>query len=153
MDKLSIIVPCYNEEESIRLFYDEVEKQVLPVEKEYIFINDGSRDNTLNELRKLAKEDSRVRYESFTRNFGKEAGLYAFRERPRASSGRTRLFEARRPHGNLHRRPRRAAAGRGGRLNPEKREGPQRPLFKPAATGQTVSSANTPVAVLEIGMW
>ena len=77
MDKLSIIVPCYNEEESIRLFYDEVEKQVLPVEKEYIFINDGSRDNTLNELRKLAKEDSRVRYESFTRNFGKEAGLYA----------------------------------------------------------------------------
>lgn len=77
MDKLSIIVPCYNEEESIRLFYDEVEKQVLPVEKEYIFINDGSRDNTLNELRKLAKEDSSVRYESFTRNFGKEAGLYA----------------------------------------------------------------------------
>lgn len=79
MDKISIIVPCYNEEESIRLFYDEVQKQELweTVDKEYIFINDGSKDSTLTVLRNLANEDQDVRYISFSRNFGKEAGLYA----------------------------------------------------------------------------
>ena len=61
MDKISIIVPCYNEEESIRLFYDEVQKQELweTVDKEYIFINDGSKDSTLTVLRDLANEDRR----------------------------------------------------------------------------------------------
>ncbi|WP_375179401.1 glycosyltransferase family 2 protein [Enterococcus rotai] len=77
---LSIIVPCYNEEESIPLFFDEVEKvnSQIQHEIEYIFINDGSKDQTLNTLRKLYKEHpEKVRYLSFSRNFGKEAGLYA----------------------------------------------------------------------------
>lgn len=77
---LSIIVPCYNEEESIPLFFDEVEKVHPQIHDtiEYIFINDGSKDNTLNALRKLhQKHPDKVRYLSFSRNFGKEAGLYA----------------------------------------------------------------------------
>lgn len=77
---LSIIVPCYNEEESIPLFFDEVEKVHPQIHDtiEYMFINDGSKDNTLNALRKLhQKHPDKVRYLSFSRNFGKEAGLYA----------------------------------------------------------------------------
>ncbi|WP_430606613.1 glycosyl transferase, group 2 family protein [Enterococcus sp. AZ170] len=77
---LSIIVPCYNEEESIPLFFDEVEKVSSEIQQdiEYIFINDGSTDHTLSTLRKLYKEHpEKVRYLSFSRNFGKEAGLYA----------------------------------------------------------------------------
>lgn len=78
--KLSIIVPCYCEEESIPLFYDAVEKvapQLPGIELEYWFIDDGSTDNTLAELRKLQQKDpSHVHYASFSRNFGKEAGLY-----------------------------------------------------------------------------
>lgn len=80
MKKLSIVVPCYNEQESIPLYYPAVEKVVhkLPIEVEYIFVNDGSSDNTLNELRHLQKQDSKhVHYISFSRNFGKEAALYA----------------------------------------------------------------------------
>ncbi|MFK4567579.1 glycosyltransferase family 2 protein [Enterococcus sp. UD-01] len=77
---LSIIVPCYNEEESIPIFFDAVEKvsAQLQHEVEYIFINDGSRDGTLNALRNLYQAcPQKVRYLSFSRNFGKEAGLYA----------------------------------------------------------------------------
>ncbi|MFT8500208.1 MAG: glycosyltransferase family 2 protein, partial [Liquorilactobacillus satsumensis] len=78
--KLSIIVPCYNEEESIPLFYPEVEKtkEKMPdVEFEYWFINDGSSDNTLQELRNLhAQDPQHVHFVSFSRNFGKEAGLF-----------------------------------------------------------------------------
>ncbi len=78
--KLSIIVPCYCEEESIPLFYDAVEKvapQLPDIELEYWFIDDGSSDNTLGELRKLQQKDpEHVHYASFSRNFGKEAGLY-----------------------------------------------------------------------------
>lgn len=77
---LSIIVPCYNEEESIPLFFEEVEKVSSQIKQdiEYIFINDGSKDQTLNALRKLYSEHpEKVRYLSFSRNFGKEAGLYA----------------------------------------------------------------------------
>ena len=78
--KLSIIVPCYCEEESIPLFYDAVEKvapQLPNIELEYWFIDDGSSDNTLGELRKLQQKDpAHVHYASFSRNFGKEAGLY-----------------------------------------------------------------------------
>lgn len=80
MPKLSIVVPCYNEQESIPLFYPAVEKVVrkMPVEVEYWFINDGSSDHSLAEMRKLHQADpQRVHYVSFSRNFGKEAGLYA----------------------------------------------------------------------------
>ena len=80
MPKLSIVVPCYNEEETIPLFYPAVEKVVkqMPVETEYWFVNDGSSDDTLAELRKLhAQDPERVHYVSFSRNFGKEAGRYA----------------------------------------------------------------------------
>ncbi|MFQ9706984.1 MAG: glycosyltransferase [Limosilactobacillus pontis] len=80
MPKLSIVVPCYNEQESIPLFYSAVEKVVhkMPVEIEYWFINDGSADDSLAEMRKLHQADpNRVHYVSFSRNFGKEAGLYA----------------------------------------------------------------------------
>ncbi|MEG0158585.1 MAG: glycosyltransferase family 2 protein [Carnobacterium sp.] len=78
---ISIVVPCFNEEESIPLFYAALEKEresLINADIEYIFVNDGSKDNTLNVLRSLAKEDKeRVKFISFSRNFGKEAGLYA----------------------------------------------------------------------------
>ncbi|NME34642.1 glycosyltransferase family 2 protein [Lactobacillus sp. MRS-253-APC-2B] len=81
MLKLSIVVPCYNEEESIPLFYPAVEKvvrQMNDLQIEYWFVNDGSSDNSLIEMRKLHEQDpERVHYVSFSRNFGKEAGLYA----------------------------------------------------------------------------
>ena len=80
MPKLSIVVPCYNEGETIPLFYPAVEKVVkqMPVDTEYWIVNDGSNDGTLAELRKLHEQDpERVHYVSFSRNFGKEAGLYA----------------------------------------------------------------------------
>lgn len=79
-DKISIIVPCYNEEESLPLFYEEINKVSLRMKNvifEFLFINDGSVDSTLDVLKKLAKGDKRVRYISFSRNFGKEAGMYA----------------------------------------------------------------------------
>lgn len=81
MKKISIVVPCYNEEESLPLFYKEVNKVTetmkTKAEFEFVFVNDGSKDNTLEELRNLAKKDKRVRYISFSRNFGKEAGMLA----------------------------------------------------------------------------
>lgn len=81
MKKISIVVPCYNEEESIPLFYEEIKKISLKMKDkcdfEYIFINDGSSDKTLDVLRKLARMNDSVRYISFSRNFGKEAGIYA----------------------------------------------------------------------------
>lgn len=81
MKKISIVVPCYNEEESLPLFYKEAnkvtEKMKAKAEFEFVFVNDGSKDNTLEELRNLAKKDKRVRYISFSRNFGKEAGMLA----------------------------------------------------------------------------
>lgn len=80
MTKLSIIVPCYNEEDTVRTFYDAVTAVVntLPgVRPEYIFVDDGSRDRTILILRELAAQDKTVRYLSFSRNFGKEAAMYA----------------------------------------------------------------------------
>lgn len=80
MKKISIIVPCYNEEQTIPLFYEEITKvanTMTNVEFEYLFINDGSKDKTLPILRDLSKKDKKVRYISFSRNFGKEAGMYA----------------------------------------------------------------------------
>lgn len=79
-EKISVVVPCYNEEESLPLFYEEVcrvAKEMKYVEFEFLFINDGSKDSTLSILRDFAKKDKRVRYISFSRNFGKEAGMYA----------------------------------------------------------------------------
>ena len=80
IEKISIVVPCYNEEESLPIFYEEinrVSKEMKVVDFEFLFINDGSCDNTLNILRDLSKKDKRVRYLSFSRNFGKEGGMYA----------------------------------------------------------------------------
>ena len=80
MKKISIVVPCYNEEESLPFFYEEivtVAREMTLLDFEFIFINDGSKDNTLNILRDLSAIDKRVRYVSFSRNFGKEAGMYA----------------------------------------------------------------------------
>lgn len=73
------MVPCYNEEESIPLFFKETEKVRLEMQEEfeYIFVNDGSRDTTLAVLRDLAQKEEHVHYLSFSRNFGKEAALYA----------------------------------------------------------------------------
>ena len=79
-EKISIIVPCYNEEESLPILYKElnkVSKEMSYINFEYLFIDDGSKDKTLNILRKLAKKDKKVRYISFSRNFGKESGMYA----------------------------------------------------------------------------
>lgn len=79
-EKISTIIPCFNEEDSIPLFYEEitkVSKKMDYVDFEYLFINDGSNDNTLNILRDLSKKDKRVRFISFSRNFGKESAMYA----------------------------------------------------------------------------
>ncbi|HFI0365066.1 TPA: glycosyltransferase family 2 protein [Streptococcus suis] len=76
---ISVIVPCFNEEEAIPYFYDAMEKVRKEMEEqfEYIFVNDGSKDRTLTVLRQLSGQDRAVRYLSFSRNFGKEAALYA----------------------------------------------------------------------------
>ncbi len=81
-NKLSIIVPCYNEEESVPLFYAEAIKQdeffaSKNVELEFIFVNDGSRDKTVDVIKSLREKDERVHLVSFSRNFGKEAAIYA----------------------------------------------------------------------------
>ena len=80
MNKLSIVVPCYNEQESVPLFFPAVEKVVtkMDVTVEYWFVNDGFAGNTLQELRKLHNDHpEKVHYISFSRNFGKESALYA----------------------------------------------------------------------------
>lgn len=76
---ISIIIPCYNEQAALPFFYSEVKKVLNEMTEghELLFINDGSKDNTLLELRKLAKDDPCVKYFSFSRNFGKEAAMYA----------------------------------------------------------------------------
>ena len=77
---LSVIVSCYNEEEALPKFYDEINKiskEMDYVNFEFLFINDGSSDKTLEILKELNKKDNRVRYISFSRNFGKEAAMMA----------------------------------------------------------------------------
>ncbi|SOC04107.1 glycosyltransferase family 2 protein [Pseudobutyrivibrio ruminis] len=77
---LSIVVPCYNEEEATPIFYKtihEMESELASVDLEFVFVDDGSRDNTLKVLKELHQQDERVHYVSFSRNFGKEAGIYA----------------------------------------------------------------------------
>ncbi|MDN6588095.1 MAG: glycosyltransferase family 2 protein, partial [Lactococcus lactis] len=77
--KLSIVVPVYNEEESIEIFIKEVEEKTksLPLEKIFYFVNDGSTDKTLKIIKKLAEKRDDIQYISFSRNFGKEAALLA----------------------------------------------------------------------------
>ena len=82
MKLLSVIVPCYNEEENVRDFYDELCKNTdffheKQIEFEILYVDDGSKDQTVSEVKKLHKEDGRVRLISFSRNFGKEAAIYA----------------------------------------------------------------------------
>lgn len=78
-DKISIIIPCLNEDKAIPIFYKEITKVFFNMKTNYelIFIDDGSTDDTLNVLRKLSKEDKKLKYISFSRNFGKEAGMTA----------------------------------------------------------------------------
>ena len=78
--KVSIVVPMYNEQESLEILYQELNRvtdTIKDYEFEYLFVNDGSKDNTLQEIQRLATADERVHYVSFSRNFGKEAALYA----------------------------------------------------------------------------
>ena len=87
MEKITVVVPCYNEEESLPIFYEEMERvrkqdfnnseSEQEIEFEYIFVDDGSKDGTLNEMKQLSQKDSKVRYISFSRNFGKEAAILA----------------------------------------------------------------------------
>ena len=82
-DKISVIVPCYNEQEALPFFYEAIGKiagkmkQEYNVDYEFVFVDDGSRDRTLEILRDFAKTDERVKYISFSRNFGKESAIYA----------------------------------------------------------------------------
>ena len=78
--KLSVIVPCYNEEQSLPYFYEEIDKiskEMNYLDFEYIFVNDGSKDKTLQMLKEFSKNDKKVRFISFSRNFGKEAAMLA----------------------------------------------------------------------------
>ena len=82
MEKISVVVSCYNEEKALPLFYEEMErvrKQDFDgvADFEYIFVNDGSKDKTLDIMRRLRAKDRKVRYVSFSRNFGKEASMLA----------------------------------------------------------------------------
>ncbi len=78
--KLTVIVPCYNEKDALPLFYKtiiKVEKKLKEVDFEYIFVDDGSKDSTLEIIRDLSKKNKNIRYISFSRNFGKEAAMLA----------------------------------------------------------------------------
>lgn len=79
MKKVDLVVPCYNEEESLPLFYEEIKKvrEKLNVKIEIIFVDDGSTDKTLEGMREIAKKDKMVKYISFARNFKKEAAMLA----------------------------------------------------------------------------
>lgn len=79
-EKISIVVPCYNEEASLNIFYNELIKnleQISNIKYEVIFVDDGSKDKTINIIRKLSKENKNIKYISFSKNFGKEAAMYA----------------------------------------------------------------------------
>lgn len=80
MDKISVVVSCYNEQEALPLFYEEITKvagNIKEAEFEFIFVNDGSKDKTLDTIKQFRQNDKRVKYISFSRNFGKEAAMYA----------------------------------------------------------------------------
>lgn len=78
-DKISFIIPCYNEEGNISLMYNSIIKEFknADVDTELVFVNDGSSDNTANEVKKIFKKDSGIVFINFARNFGKEAAIYA----------------------------------------------------------------------------
>ena len=78
-DVISIVVPCFNEEEALPIFYKTITPilSALPAEYELVFVDDGSKDNTASIMKKVALEDDRVKYVIFSRNFGKEAAMYA----------------------------------------------------------------------------
>lgn len=79
-EKISLVIPCYNEEEVLPYFYEEFNKvasQLADYDMEAIFVDDGSKDRTLDVVKQLAEKDIRVKYISFSRNFGKEAAIYA----------------------------------------------------------------------------
>lgn len=80
MKKISLIIPCFNEEEVLGILYDELNKvtnQMNGYEFEFLFIDDGSKDKTLSVLKDFSEKDDRVVYLSFSKNFGKEAAMYA----------------------------------------------------------------------------
>ena len=77
MAKISIIVPCYNEEEAIPIFCEEITNELANFEYEVIFVDDGSSDSTLKVLKEESEESNFIKYISFSRNFGKEAAMYA----------------------------------------------------------------------------
>ena len=77
MDFLSIIVPCFNEEESVEIFFKEIKKELDEYDYEIIYINDGSSDNTLKNIKDIANSNPNIKYISFSRNFGKESAIYA----------------------------------------------------------------------------
>ena len=79
LKKISIIIPCYNEQESLPIFYKEAKKVLEGMKYQYelVFINDGSKDETINILKNYGSQDEHVKYISFSRNFGKEAAMYA----------------------------------------------------------------------------
>ncbi len=80
MKKISIVVPCYNEEKALAFFYQETEQVISQMPDctfEYLFVDDGSKDKTLEVVKSFAEKDEKVRYLSFSRNFGKEAAIYA----------------------------------------------------------------------------
>lgn len=79
MSLMSLIIPCYNEEKALPLFYEEATRVVdgMDIDCEMLFVNDGSKDGTLDVLKELAAKDPRVTYLSFARNFGKESAMYA----------------------------------------------------------------------------
>ncbi len=81
MKLLSVVVPCYNEQEAMRIFYDEIikvaDQMKNDVNFEVIFVDDGSKDDTLKVARELSEKDDRIKYVSFSRNFGKESAIYA----------------------------------------------------------------------------
>lgn len=80
MDKISLVIPCYNEEEALPYLYEELKKvseQMQEVDFEFIFVNDGSKDKTLSVIKQLDQQDERIHFVSFSRNFGKESAIYA----------------------------------------------------------------------------
>lgn len=81
MEKISVLVPCYNEEKALPYFYEELNKNIKKFPKdvdfEIMFINDGSKDKTLDVIKELKEKDNRIKYISFSRNFGKESAIFA----------------------------------------------------------------------------
>ena len=77
MKTLDIVVPCYNEEEMLQIFYKEVSDNLKNIKWNVIFVNDGSNDNTLEVIKELKNSYDNVKYISFSRNFGKESAIYA----------------------------------------------------------------------------